>query len=79
MKTRVVHIRDSGKDKELEVYIGRSGKGKKGLFGNPVIPGRKCSVCGNVHQKGGDTLQCYKVYLDERIETDKEFAGQLAS
>ncbi len=54
------------------VYIGRSGKGLKGPFGNPISIGQKCPHCGQVHDRGG-TLVCYRIMLEHRLKTDPTF------
>jgi len=66
---RVVNLRKE----KYDVYIGRPGKGKSGIFGNPVAIGRKCPVCGEVHTDRGSTLPCYRIALYEKLEGDKQF------
>jgi hypothetical protein len=56
-----------------DVYIGRAGKNKDGYFGNPISIGKKCIVCENIHHESGSTLDCYKIYFEERIENDPDF------
>jgi len=56
------------------VYIGRAGKGMTGMFGNPIIVGKKCMICGDVHMHGGGTLVCYREYMLTRMSHDTEFA-----
>jgi hypothetical protein len=65
---------DSGRP--YEVYIGRPGRGEPGVFGNPVRVGAPCLVCSRVHP-AGDTLECYAIYLDRRIDADPEFAARV--
>ncbi len=73
LRPRVIHIRDStGSDNE--VYIGRAGKGHDGVFGNPVIKGRNCFMCGKVHRDSGSTLPCYEEWLQIKLEQDADFA-----
>lgn len=65
MKTKVVNIYKEPYD----VYIGRLGKGRDGYFGNPFIL-----------KKGdpkGSTLDKYKVYFEERLQTDSEFKERI--
>jgi len=69
MKTTVVNLRNSAYD----VYIGRAGHGKSGYFGNPIIRGKKCQECGEIHWNDGDTLQCYRQYFESRLHFDKAF------
>jgi len=40
------------------VYIGRPQ-----FWGNPIVRGEVCIVCGAVHTKNGSTLDCYKWWL----------------
>jgi len=56
-----------------EVYIGRAGRGKEGYFGNPILKNKRCPLCNEVHVENGSTLNCYKKYLEIRIERDEEF------
>lgn len=58
MQPKVIHIRDST-GSEDEVYIGRAGKGNDGMFGNPVIKGQGCFMCGKTHVDGGSTFPSY--------------------
>lgn len=82
IKTQNCHIRNSKKDSN-HVYCGR-GKGKNhdpwnckpgesGYWGNPFAVGKKCDLCGTVHKNGGDTLLCYRDYLETRLAGDKIF------
>lgn len=59
--TKVVNLRFAPYD----VYIGRAGKGKDGYFGNPIKlkPG----------ESRGSTIEKYKIYFYNRIQTDEEF------
>jgi len=66
--TTVIHINWAPKGWEENpeyVYIGRSGKGMSGYFGNPfpIQTGRK----------RGSTLEKYRKYLEHRLMTDTEF------
>lgn len=82
MATTVVNIR---RGTPFDAYIGRAshcpsgfrGLGSDGLFGNPVIPGRPCSVCGAVHSAPGETLPCFERYLRTRCEADPAFLAQV--
>ena len=56
-----------------DVYIGRTGKGKDGYFGNPVIHGKECPICAKTHKKPVDTIDCYEEYLKMMLETDEDF------
>jgi len=59
--TKTVNIRCS----DYDVYIGRAGKGQDGYFGNPfrLRAGEDRSA----------TIQRYRKYFYERLETDPEF------
>ncbi len=66
--TKVINVKDAPAGWEHSpkyVYIGRKGLGFSGYFGNPYRPKE-----GDRH---GSTLKKYKVYLEERLRTDKEF------
>lgn len=65
MPTKVVNIRL----KDYDVYIGRAGKGMDGYFGNPfkLEPG----------MSRGDTLDKYREYFHNRIQTDPEFRKRI--
>ena len=74
MTTSVIHIRDSKKSTD-EHYIGRAGKyAPQAIFGNPIVKGQRCRVCGRTHLDGGSTLPCYEIYLRSRLSTDDSFA-----
>ncbi len=78
MATKVIHIKDSTGGYN-EVYIGRSGNGYDGYFGNPAPIGGKCKVCGDTHKDRGSTLTCYRKYLLHRISSDIEFKERVYS
>ena len=59
--TNVVNIRTSAYD----VYIGRAGKGQDGYFGNPFRL--------STSESRGATIEQYRKYFYERLETDPEF------
>lgn len=63
--TNVVNIRTSGYD----VYIGRAGKGQDGYFGNPFRL--------RASESRGATIERYKEYFYERLETDPEFKDRI--
>lgn len=65
MKTTVVNL----KNKKYDVYIGRTGKGMDGYFGNPF----KIKAGDN----RGSTLEKYKIYFFNRLETDPEFKARI--
>lgn len=66
---KVVNLR---KDK-YTVYIGRSGKGLSGYWGNPVKMNEPCFICGNIHTSRGSTLFCYEQYLRNRLQNSMSF------
>jgi hypothetical protein len=61
MMTKTVNIYTSGYD----VYIGRAGKGQDGYFGNPFRL--------RYGEKRGATIERYRTYFHNRMETDPEF------
>ena len=63
--TNVVNIRTSGYD----VYIGRAGKGQDGYFGNPFRL--------RTHESRGSTVEQYRKYFYDRMETDPEFKDRI--
>jgi len=52
-----------------DVYIGRAGKGQNGYFGNP-FPLKK-------GEDRGATIERYKEYFYNRVETDSEFKSRI--
>jgi hypothetical protein len=59
--TEVVNIHCSGYD----VYIGRTGKGQDGYFGNPFRL--------RASEERGATIAQYRKHFHDRMETDPEF------
>jgi hypothetical protein len=59
--TKTVNIYTSGYD----VYIGRTGKGQDGYFGNPFRL--------RASEDRGATIERYGKYFHNRMETDPEF------
>ena len=72
-ETRVVNLYKE----TYEVYIGRPGRGQDGHLGNPIVTGEVCLVCYKTHTEKGDTLPCYKVYLEARAAADESFRTRL--
>jgi len=60
------------------VYIGRAGRGFTGEFGNPVKTGETCSVCGKIHSRPGDTIECYRAWLEKEVVENQEFREKVA-
>lgn len=78
MTTRVANIRDLPPGFPDTVYVGRPGNGQSGYFGNPVVPGRVCPICRQVHARPEDTLGCFAVYARRRVETDPTYRRRIA-
>lgn len=79
MKTEVVNIRAEPFGRSArDVYVGRAGRGETGYYGNPVEIGRPCPECRGVHATGGDTLPCYRRYLERRLSSDCLFRRRVA-
>lgn len=73
--TTVINIR---RGERYDVYIGRAGQGQDGYFGNPVVLGRPCPVCREVHNFRGGAVACFEVYARRRILRDPEFRRRVA-
>jgi len=71
--TKVVNL----KKEPYDVYIGRFGHGQSGYFGNPIELGKFCQVCKKIHYTAGSTLDCYKEYFYNRLNTDKTFQAKV--
>lgn len=69
---RVYHLRKT--PPPGAVYIGRPGNGVAGPWGNPVVIGRRCPVCSDVHTQIGPVLACYEAHLRERLLRSPEVA-----
>ena len=59
--TKAVNIYTS----DYDVYIGRAGKGRYGYFGNPFRL--------RASETRGETIERYRKYFYDRLETDPEF------
>lgn len=70
IRTRVANIT---RNEPYDVYIGRSGKGQDGYFGNPIRVGHFCQRCRELHGTPLSTLPCFDSYFRARIATDAEF------
>jgi len=73
MITKAVNLRKEPYD----VYIGRAGKGKDGFFGNPIVLGKRCDYCYQIHEEPGSTLDCYREYFLMKVENNKEFRNRV--
>ena len=67
MKTKVVNIKKNNYD----IYIGRTGKGKDGYYGNPFKLQKG--------EKRGSTLNKYKDYFFNKLRNDIEFKKRILS
>lgn len=74
--TSVVNIHHGG---AYDIYIGRPGKGKPGLLGNPIVPGGPCPVCGGSHGRNQQLLDCYRRWLFRRLRIDREYRALVRS
>lgn len=63
--TKVVNLKHA----KYDVYIGRAGRGQDGYFGNPI------KLLNN--ETRGSTLDRYRIYFYNRIETDPEFKEKI--
>lgn len=70
--TRVINLKDRTGSPD-EVYIGRPGHGFDGYFGSPIVRGKVCPVCRDIHFGAGATLPCYRKWLWEKIGNDKVY------
>jgi ribA/ribD-fused uncharacterized protein len=73
--TTVVNIDDNS---DYDVYIGRAVQGFDGYFGNPIVQGEKCCVCGEKHFDNESIVTCYRKRFDYLIEEDEEFAERIS-
>lgn len=67
METKVVNLFKEPYD----VYIGRAGKGQSGYYGNPIKL--------QPNEERGATIEKYKDYFYNRLETDVEFKKNILS
>lgn len=66
---KVVNLRSE----KYTIYIGRTGNGQDGIFGNPVQLNAECCVCGSRHEDRGSTLPCYESHLRARLASSSSF------
>lgn len=74
MSVKVIHIKNAPKDWQSNldyVYIGRSGKGLNGFFGNPHTVGH-CKLCNHVHAQG-EAVKEFEKYFEDKIVSDENF------
>lgn len=50
---------------------------RKTIFGNPVVVGKVCQFCGEMHSTNASTLPCYKRYLWKRMKSDADFTRSM--
>ena len=74
--TRVVNIKVTP---VFDVYVGRRGHGHDGYFGNPVIRGQHCQLCGTTHWDDGSTLPCFERWARRRVSADPTWRTKVAS
>ena len=72
--TTVVNLRNEAYD----VYIGREGPGFDGYFGNPIVRGKECCVCGETHYDNQSIVACYRKGFYNKIKRDKQFAERIS-
>lgn len=72
--TTVVNLNNSAYD----VYIGRQRQGLDGYFGNPIVRGKECCVCGETHYDNQSIVACYRKGFYHEIERNKEFAERIS-
>lgn len=66
-------------DNDNFVYIGRAGKGFDGYFGNPITVDTVCPLCKNIHISKEDTIPCYRLYFNDRVDKDPIFKERILS
>ncbi len=71
--TKVVNLKNSSYD----IYIGRSGNGQSGYYGNPHPIGY-CEICKRTHTRK-DSIAMFKLDFYNRIETDEEYKKRVLS
>lgn len=70
----VVNLRSG---EPYDIYIGRSGHGMEGYFGNPVAYRQVCPVCEDVHTRKGSTLPCFDRYATSRAVSDPTYRARV--
>ena len=73
--TTVVNLNNN---EDCDVYIGRAGKGYDGYFGNPIVRGKECCVCGDKHFDNESIVACYRKRFYRMIEEDEVFAERIS-
>lgn len=73
--TTVVNLNNN---EDYDVYIGRAGRGLDGYFGNPIVRGEKCCVCGDKHFNNESIVACYRKRFYRMIEEDEVFAERIS-
>ncbi len=72
---KVVNLRQDS----YTIYIGRAGHGLDGVFGNPVKLNVECIICSLVHETRSSTLDCYEVYLRNKLKASSAFKERFLS
>lgn len=75
--TTIGHFRDFT-DASDQVYVGRRRLGHDGYFGSPVVRGKRCPECGQVHYGNGRTLPCFRAMATRRLARDAVYARRVA-
>lgn len=73
--TTVVNLNNN---EDYDVYIGRAGQGLDGYFGNPIVRGKQCCVCGEKHFDNKSIVACYRKRFYRMIEEDEAFAERIS-
>ena len=61
------------RNERYDVYVGR---GRGSVFGNPIVIGKRCQVCGVTHGREG-VVKCYEAWLRKRVSVDREFRARV--
>jgi hypothetical protein len=72
LKTKVVNLRNA----KYDVYIGRAGHGKDGLFGNVHVCDGFCYVCGRYHDRD-DCIAAFRDDFFKKLTEDAEFKNRV--
>ena len=66
-------VKNINKGEEYDIYIGRAGRGKSGLYGSPIVMYKPCPECGIIHRTNKSTIPCYKQWINRHIEKHPDF------
>jgi len=78
---KIIDVRGIKPNSPDVVYCGRGWAGwAASPLGNPCHLSRRCPMCSDIHETGGDTLPCYRFWLlGEIIKGNKEVVGALSA